>query len=227
MRKASRSGVPPPPLRPWIASPSSGASRSTTVHLNIRWHDLRATFGTWLAVAGKSGPGIRDVLGHTQFSMTDKYLRDANAVRGGQFGAPFPPLPPIRHSGVMTEKSTGNYVEPSAQDPGPVGPSRDGSAPAPPSADDALAFALARAAEAARWDVVAQLAPELGARRMKGPGTSLVERRGCERPRRLRVCTSPIRCPGPVEVESTRREHVAETHGGMTLQNGAARSAIS
>jgi hypothetical protein len=174
------------------------------VNLNLRWHDLRATTGTWLAVEGRATE-IRDVLGHTQVSMTDRYMRDATAVRGGQFGEPFPPLPPIRHGGVKASFAVATYaaspaiwrggrdsktakspdsrhfaqdprnedrarVDASAQDPVPVGPSRDGSAPAPPNADETLAFALARAAEAARWDVVAQLARELEARRLKGPG---------------------------------------------------------
>jgi hypothetical protein len=49
--------------------------------------------------------------------------------------------------------------------------------PAQRSVEDALAFALARAADAARWDVVAQLARELEARRLEAAGVSLLERR--------------------------------------------------
>ena len=51
------------------------------------------------------GAGARrhgaDVLGHTDIKMTDKYLRNASAVRGGAFGEVFPALPPMnRHRNV-------------------------------------------------------------------------------------------------------------------------------
>lgn len=87
-------------LRTWLRK--AGVTRtalheSTSVSLNLRWHDLRATCGTWLAVQGRSGVEIRDVLGHTQVTMTDRYLRNATAVRGGSFGTPFPELPAFRH----------------------------------------------------------------------------------------------------------------------------------
>lgn len=83
-------------LRTWLRK--AGVTRaalfeSTSINLNLRWHDLRATAGTWLAVEGRSAVEIRDVLGHTQTSMTDRYMRDATIVRSGRFGAPFPELP--------------------------------------------------------------------------------------------------------------------------------------
>jgi len=83
-------------LRTWMRK--AGVTRaalfaSTAVNLPVRWHDLRATCGTWLAVRGAPGSEIRDVLGHTQVSMTDRYMREATAVRGGGFGEPFPTLP--------------------------------------------------------------------------------------------------------------------------------------
>ena len=65
----------------------------TDVNLPIRWHDLRGTCATWLAVQGRNATEIRDVLGHTQTSMTDRYMRNAQAVRGGAFGEVFPALP--------------------------------------------------------------------------------------------------------------------------------------
>jgi integrase len=85
-------------LRTWLRK--AGVDRTallttTSVSLPIRWHDLRATCGTWMAVAGCAAHEIRDVLGHTQTSMTDRYVRAAASVRGGQFGEPFPALPPI------------------------------------------------------------------------------------------------------------------------------------
>jgi integrase len=95
-------------LRTWLRK--AGVTRAalfsaTAVNLAIRWHDLRATCGTWLAVAGRSSTDIRDVLGHTQVSMTDRYMRNASAVRGGQFGEPFPALPLIRHRSVIDDSA--------------------------------------------------------------------------------------------------------------------------
>jgi len=95
-------------LRTWLRR--AGVTRaalfaSTPANMPIRWHDLRATCGTWLAVAGRSSTDIRDVLGHTQVSMPDRYMRNASAVRGGQFGEPFPALPLIRHRSVIDDSA--------------------------------------------------------------------------------------------------------------------------
>jgi hypothetical protein len=51
----------------------------------IRWHDLRATTSTWLAVQGKDMTEIRDVLGHCDVDMTNKYTRRSLAIRNGAF----------------------------------------------------------------------------------------------------------------------------------------------
>jgi hypothetical protein len=91
-------------LRTWLRKADvtrTALLTSTSVSLAIRWHDLRATCGTWMAVAGCAAHEIRDVLGHTRTAMTDRYMRAAASVRGGQFGAPFPALPALpskRHS---------------------------------------------------------------------------------------------------------------------------------
>ena len=61
---------------------------------------------TWLAVEGRSATEIRDVLGHTQTSMTDHYMRNAAILRGGRFGDVFPPLPPT----VVTPKRIGQVL---------------------------------------------------------------------------------------------------------------------
>ncbi len=66
---------------------------TTSVSKAIRWHDLRATGLTWHAVDGRPATEIRDIAGHTQTSMTDRYLRSAAILRGGRFGKPFPALP--------------------------------------------------------------------------------------------------------------------------------------
>lgn len=104
-------------LRTWLRV--AGVTRealfkSSSVNLNIRWHDLRATCGTWLAVEGRPATEIRDILGHTQTSMTDRYMRDATAVRGGAFGQVFPALPPIRQASVMTKNVLAKVAESNA-----------------------------------------------------------------------------------------------------------------
>jgi integrase len=66
---------------------------STRANKPLRWHDLRATGLTWYAVEGRSPTEIRDIAGHTQTSMTDRYMRAAGVLRGGRFGEVFPPLP--------------------------------------------------------------------------------------------------------------------------------------
>jgi integrase len=101
-------------LRTWLRT--SGVKRaalheSTAVNMNIRWHDLRATCGTWLAVEGRNATEIRDRLGHTDIKMTDRYLRDATAVRAGSFGRPFPELPQAnRHRSDMTKLVASNVA---------------------------------------------------------------------------------------------------------------------
>jgi integrase len=67
--------------------------KTTSVSLNLRFHDLRATGLTWHAVAGRPQTEIRDIAGHTNTTMTDVYVRAATIVRGGRFGQPFPELP--------------------------------------------------------------------------------------------------------------------------------------
>jgi hypothetical protein len=58
----------------------------------LTWHDLRATGLTWMAVRGDDPLKIRQRAGHSTFSTTELYVREAEAVREG-FGDPFPVLP--------------------------------------------------------------------------------------------------------------------------------------
>ena len=81
--------------------------------------DRTGTGLTWLAVEGTPNTEIRDIAGHTQTSMTDRYMRAAGILRGGRFGQPFPTLPPrpgefrigFRRFGqipsIFTEKTSG------------------------------------------------------------------------------------------------------------------------
>lgn len=58
----------------------------------ITWHDLRATGITWMAVRGDDPLKIKQRAGHSTFSTTEGYIREAEALRDG-FGDVFPPLP--------------------------------------------------------------------------------------------------------------------------------------
>jgi hypothetical protein len=58
----------------------------------LTWHDLRATGATWMAVRGDDPLKIKQRCGHTTFSTTELYIREAEAVREG-FGEVFPALP--------------------------------------------------------------------------------------------------------------------------------------
>ena len=65
---------------------------ATATSLPITWHDLRATGITWCAVRGDDPLKIMQRAGHADFATTQRYIREAEALRAG-FGAVFPPLP--------------------------------------------------------------------------------------------------------------------------------------
>jgi hypothetical protein len=67
--------------------------KGTATSKQLRWHDLRATGATWLAVRGDEPLKIKQRCGHQTFGTTELYIREAEAVRDG-FGEVFPPLPP-------------------------------------------------------------------------------------------------------------------------------------
>lgn len=182
-------------LRTWLRH--AGVKRAalhvtTSVSKQIRWHDLRATGLTWLAVEGASPTAIRDIAGHTQTSMTDRYMRSAAILRGGRFGKPFPELPGrlieravqvwampdeeindyrgvrVELTGIEDESEggTSEFLEKSEES------TDEKPAADPPKTvdmahglDHALAVALERASAAGQWGVVAALARELEARR--------------------------------------------------------------
>ncbi len=58
----------------------------------LRFHDLRGTGLTWMAIRGDDVLKIQQRAGHTSFEMTQKYIRTAEAV-GEVIGAVFPALP--------------------------------------------------------------------------------------------------------------------------------------
>jgi len=53
------------------------AAREAAGLPQLRLHDLRHAFGTWLAEAGADGPTIRDVMGHSSLTVTSRYLQSA------------------------------------------------------------------------------------------------------------------------------------------------------
>lgn len=58
----------------------------------IRFHDLRATGLTWMAVRGDEPLRIMQRAGHSSFATTQIYIREAES-HGHSFGQPFPTLP--------------------------------------------------------------------------------------------------------------------------------------
>lgn len=66
---------------------------SDATRKNMTAHDLRATGITWRAVRGDDPIRIQRAAGHTTFSTTSEYIREAENVRTG-FGEVFPLLPP-------------------------------------------------------------------------------------------------------------------------------------
>jgi hypothetical protein len=58
----------------------------------MTFHDLRATGLTWLAIRGDDPLKIKQRAGHSAFTTTEGYIREAEAVRDG-FGEVFPSLP--------------------------------------------------------------------------------------------------------------------------------------
>jgi hypothetical protein len=58
----------------------------------MTFRDLRATGITWCAVRGDDPLKIKQRAGHSTFSTTEGYIREAKNLRDG-FGEVFPPLP--------------------------------------------------------------------------------------------------------------------------------------
>jgi integrase len=79
----------------------------------LRFHDLRGTGLTWMAIRGDDPLKIQQRAGHRTFEMTQKYIRTAEAV-GEVIGAVFPPLPESLVAGRyrhLNRPSDGQLVE--------------------------------------------------------------------------------------------------------------------
>lgn len=82
-------------LRRWLKVAKvdrAALHEGTPTQKPLTWHDLRATGLTWMAVRGDDPLKIKQRAGHSTFSTTELYIREAEAVRDG-FGDVFPPLP--------------------------------------------------------------------------------------------------------------------------------------
>jgi integrase len=66
--------------------------KSTATRKPIGFHDLRATGVTWMTVRGDATSLIMSRVGHTDYATTQRYIRQAEALRAS-FGVVFPKLP--------------------------------------------------------------------------------------------------------------------------------------
>ena len=65
---------------------------SDATRINFRFHDLRASTVTWMAIRGDGAERIWQRVGHEDWATTRKYLRTAEALSDGLCDV-FPPLP--------------------------------------------------------------------------------------------------------------------------------------
>jgi integrase len=77
----------------------------------LRFHDLRGTGLTWMAIRGDDPLKIQQRAGHRTFEMTQKYIRTAEAV-GEVIGATFPPLPDCLIAGRYRQSNRPSDAQP-------------------------------------------------------------------------------------------------------------------
>lgn len=77
----------------------------------MRFHDLRATGITYLALRGDSDNVVRDRAGHTDFKTTLEYIRRGQHAAGDRMTDPFTPLPAVLLGDAPTEAPTGTGSE--------------------------------------------------------------------------------------------------------------------
>lgn len=83
----------------------------------IGFHDLRATFLTWLAVRGDEPLKIMQRAGHRDLATTQGYVRTAEAVGVAAFGEVFPVLP----SGLLEASETASGLRRRSKRSQPLG----------------------------------------------------------------------------------------------------------
>lgn len=77
----------------------------------LRFHDLRGTGLTWMAIRGDNHLAIQQRAGHRTFEMTQKYIRTAEAV-GQVIGKTFPPLPDCLFAGLNRPANCPSDLQP-------------------------------------------------------------------------------------------------------------------
>jgi integrase len=118
----------------------------------IDFRSLRDTHATWLSLGGVSDKVIQRRMGHASPLTTDRYIKAAESLATMHVGRPFPELPGKVPDGIGPR--LGRAKECTPRRPRPLA-----------RLEILLAEALSKAATAGRWEVVAQLANELEARR--------------------------------------------------------------
>jgi integrase len=68
-------------------------STSNAHRVQMRFHDLRATGITWMAMRGDDAIQIQLLAGHKSLTTTEKYIRKVRQLHGADWGTPFPPIP--------------------------------------------------------------------------------------------------------------------------------------
>ena len=76
-------------------------------HIPLRFHDTRASAVTWMCMRGDSIPVVMQRVGHENFSTTQIYIRQAEALRG-TVSDPFPPLPACLLGSTVTDGTKEN-----------------------------------------------------------------------------------------------------------------------
>jgi len=89
--------------RPALHVPKPGAEL-------MRFHDLRATGITYMAMRGDTDNAIRERAGHTDFQTTQLYIRRGHLSAGSTIGDPFAPLPSSL-LGIVPESSQASDEE--------------------------------------------------------------------------------------------------------------------
>ena len=72
----------------------------------IDFRSLRASYATWLALAGIGDKVIQRRMGHATASTTDRYIKAAESLDVEAIGTPFPPLPAALSAEVSTTYRT-------------------------------------------------------------------------------------------------------------------------
>jgi len=57
----------------WQLRKRFDAARAAIGMAHVHWHDLRHTYGSWLAQSGHPLTVIRDLMGHSSLAMTSRY----------------------------------------------------------------------------------------------------------------------------------------------------------